>query len=517
MSAPATTPVASHNQVLVVATLGGVDAGKSSLTGVLTSNVPDDGKGSARQHVLRHEEERVHGRTSDPSLTYVGFDAAGKFIPITWNSKQQQQAASAASSQQSKGDVGELTRTVNLLDCCGHLRYLSTSIARFVATRPHFALVMVDYTSGYLNPMTLHHLNLCCAMQCRVVLVLTKTDAAPKAVSQATLQALKTGLSRFPTECFPQKLWMVRSPEDTDKLFENNMQLMKHYTPIFAVSSVTMKGVDLLQRFLYLYPVTDNSPTMRVFKHAPSTLALFYLDRSYTVRGIGSSVFSGFVVHGTIHAPSEVWFGPFSDGRKGLRTKGIAAATASSSASSDDGVCIIPVRFVRVRVKSLQVNHETVTDANTAQCTAAAVTPLRHAEQAAACIHRFRPGHVLVTDLTQFSPETFGVCMRFELELLVTHHATTIQKGYQCVCHTQCVRQSVRILSIDDVYDTDKKVKVDDTSVLRSGYHARITVEWMRFPELLICGSRVVLREGEIRAIGRVARLHLSDVRIETT
>ena len=46
-----------------VAVVGNVDAGKSTLLGVLTHGVLDNGRGYARQRLFRHKHEMESGRT----------------------------------------------------------------------------------------------------------------------------------------------------------------------------------------------------------------------------------------------------------------------------------------------------------------------------------------------------------------------------------------------------------------------------------------------------------------------
>jgi hypothetical protein len=59
-------PAQGHHLDLRVAVVGNVDAGKSTLVGVLTGPVAflDDGRGLARSRVLRHKHEAETGRTS---------------------------------------------------------------------------------------------------------------------------------------------------------------------------------------------------------------------------------------------------------------------------------------------------------------------------------------------------------------------------------------------------------------------------------------------------------------------
>ena len=63
-----------------VAVVGNVDAGKSTLLGVLTNGVLDDGRGNARQSLFRHKHEIESGRTSSVGNDILGFDANGDVV-----------------------------------------------------------------------------------------------------------------------------------------------------------------------------------------------------------------------------------------------------------------------------------------------------------------------------------------------------------------------------------------------------------------------------------------------------
>ncbi len=47
-----------------IAVIGNVDSGKSTLVGVLTKCIMDDGRGSARSKVFNFDHEQKNGRTS---------------------------------------------------------------------------------------------------------------------------------------------------------------------------------------------------------------------------------------------------------------------------------------------------------------------------------------------------------------------------------------------------------------------------------------------------------------------
>lgn len=67
---------------LRTAVLGHVDAGKSTLLGVLTQGDLDNGRGRARLNLFRHLHEIQTGHTSSISREILGFDSVGN--PLTY-------------------------------------------------------------------------------------------------------------------------------------------------------------------------------------------------------------------------------------------------------------------------------------------------------------------------------------------------------------------------------------------------------------------------------------------------
>ena len=57
-----------------------VDAGKSSLLGVLVKGDLDDGRGKARVNLFRHKHEIETGRTSSVGMEIMGFDSKGQVV-----------------------------------------------------------------------------------------------------------------------------------------------------------------------------------------------------------------------------------------------------------------------------------------------------------------------------------------------------------------------------------------------------------------------------------------------------
>lgn len=57
-----------------------VDAGKSTMLGVLVKGNLDDGRGKARVNLFRHKHEVESGRTSSVGMEIMGFDTLGNVV-----------------------------------------------------------------------------------------------------------------------------------------------------------------------------------------------------------------------------------------------------------------------------------------------------------------------------------------------------------------------------------------------------------------------------------------------------
>lgn len=57
-----------------------VDAGKSTMLGVLVKGGLDDGRGKARVNLFRHKHEIESGRTSSVGMEIMGFDSKGDVV-----------------------------------------------------------------------------------------------------------------------------------------------------------------------------------------------------------------------------------------------------------------------------------------------------------------------------------------------------------------------------------------------------------------------------------------------------
>jgi elongation factor 1-alpha len=273
---------------VTVAALGNVDAGKSTLVGVLTTGRLDDGKGLARSYASRYKHEVLTGRTSAVSMRLLGFSGDsvvnhGLVDPL---------------------DEAEVYRRsdklVLLVDVGGHERYLRTALRGLFSSQPDYVMLVVAANSG-VQRMTKEHLGIAVALGIPIFVVVTRIDIAPQEVFQRTVddvvRVLKMpGVSKIP--------YVVRDVGDV--VLAARAISTGRIAPVFFVSSVTGHGLDLLLRFLSLLP------RRRKWDHNGDLL--MYISDIYLVKGVGVVV-GGLVERGVVRVGDKVWVGPYSDGK----------------------------------------------------------------------------------------------------------------------------------------------------------------------------------------------------------
>jgi GTPase len=161
-----------------VAVVGNVDAGKSTLLGVLTHGELDNGRGHARQKLFRHKHEMESGRTSSVGNDILGFDGEGNVV-----NKPEHGALDWVKICEKSSKV------ITFIDLAGHERYLKTTVFGMTGHAPDFGMLMVGANAGIIG-MTKEHLGLALALSVPVFVVVTKIDMCPANVLQDNLKML---------------------------------------------------------------------------------------------------------------------------------------------------------------------------------------------------------------------------------------------------------------------------------------------------------------------------------------
>lgn len=281
-------PDDQHSIEVRVSVLGGVNAGKSTLLGVLTQGELDNGRGSARLNMFRHRHEIQSGRTSCISHEALGFDTQGNVINLALDMMTAEEISEKSS------------KLVTFMDLAGHRRYLKTTVQALTGYSPHFSMLVVSAEG--INSMTYEHLDLIQALDISYFIVVTKIENTSP---DATLTKLKSILASIECKKIP---FLVQTNDDV--ITAGTKQFPEQIVPIFYVSNVTGDGLDLLTRFLFLLsPGISNAEKERL-EQEPTE---FIVDEIFKIPGVGSVV-GGLLIKGMLIEDTEMRIGPLQDG-----------------------------------------------------------------------------------------------------------------------------------------------------------------------------------------------------------
>ncbi|CAB3397638.1 unnamed protein product [Caenorhabditis bovis] len=406
-----------------VAVVGNVDAGKSTLLGVLTHSALDDGRGLARTKLFRHKHEFESGRTSSVGNDILGFDVHGEVV-----NKPDPHNHNLDWVQISK----ECSKLITFIDLAGHEKYLKTTIFGMTGHMPDYTMLMIGANMGIIGT-TKEHLSLALSLAVPVYLVVTKIDMCPPQILEETMKniaRLVKSAKKMPV--------IVRNLDDVIHAASNFPS--NRVCPIFQVSNVEGTNLPLLRQFLNIVPLRREL--------CENDAAHFQIDDVYWVEGVGTVV-SGTMLAGTVNVNDVLLLGPTSTGD-----------------------------FIPLPVKSIHRKRMPVTSVRCGQTASFALRKITKKE--------VRKGMVMVDPKT--NPKS---SMVFEAEILILHHPTTIKTNYQAMLHIGSIRQTATLIS------TTKEV-------LRTGDRDKVQFKFIRQPEYIRPGTRMVFREGRTKAVGQV-------------
>ena len=405
--------------------IGNVDSGKSTLIGVLYSNQLDDGRGKARMNILKHPHEKKTGRTSSISQNFIKADD---------------------------------NTCVNFIDLAGHEKYLKTTIRGLSGYYIDFAIIIVGANMG-VSRMTREHLSIVLALKIPFIVVITKTDLAPKNVYNETLLDIFKSIER-------------RDPLNLKPLFigkkYKEIDISKNY-PIISVSNKTGKNIDILKRFLYklnprygsgcIYnsqPLTPQQPLTPI----DNDIIEFSIDCKYNVKGVGI-VLSGKCIIGNLYKNDTLYIGP------------------------SNGI------WLEVIIKTFHNNfRENITSLheNESGCIAIKIINAKKDE-----IKNFKikTGMILTKSTKDKTFNNFTASI-----FIFNNHSTTIRENYEPIINCRRVTQCAKIINIKNTQT--------NTSIIRGGDKAIIDFKFIYKPEYIQPNDYFVFREGKTRGVGVV-------------
>ncbi|KAH8668485.1 GTP-binding protein 1 [Xylariales sp. PMI_506] len=368
-----------------IAVVGNVDAGKSSMLGVLVKGDLDDGRGKARVNLFRHKHEIETGRTSSVGMEIMGFDTMGNVV-----------TSDTPGRKLSWEDIGKRSaKVITFTDLAGHEKYLRTTVFGLLSSSPNYCLLMVAANNGLIG-MSKEHLGIALALNVPVMVVVTKIDICPPNILEQTIQQITKILKSPGARKIPI---FIRNREEC--INTATQFVSQRICPIFQVSNVTGENLDLVRTFLNILPHHGRYDADADFE--------FTVNDTFSVPFVGTVV-SGIVKSGVIHAGDNVWIGPDSNGN-----------------------------FAPTNVRSIQRKRLDVPAASAGQSASFALRKARRKD--------VRKGMVVLPKVEgQAAPK---VTREFIAEVLILSHATTIKTKYQAMLHVGAVAQTCAIIDID--------------------------------------------------------------------
>jgi GTPase len=374
-----------------VAVVGNVDAGKSTMLGVLVKGNLDDGRGKARVNLFRHKHEIESGRTSSVGMEIMGFDTHGDIV-----------ASNVPGRKLTWSEIGTRSaKVISFTDLAGHERYLRTTVFGLLSSSPNYCLLMVAANNGLIG-MSKEHLGIALALNVPVMVVITKIDICPPHILEQTITQVTRILKSPGARKIPI---LVKNREQT--ITTATQFVSQRICPIFQVSNVTGECLDLVRTFLNILPHHGHYDAQAPFE--------FHVNDTFSVPFVGTVV-SGIVKSGVIHAGDTVLIGPDSLGQ-----------------------------FQTTNIRSIERKRIPVPMCCAGQSASLALKRIRRKE--------VRKGMVVLPKLDGPAAAAAPKVYRdFVAEVLILSHATTIRPKYQAMLHVGPVSQTCAIIDIDREY-----------------------------------------------------------------
>lgn len=368
-----------------IAVVGNVDAGKSSLLGVLVKGDLDDGRGKARVNLFRHKHEFETGRTSSVGMEILGFDTRGRVV-----------ASDTPGRKLSWEEIGKRSaKVITFTDLAGHERYLRTTMFGMMSTAPNYCLLMVAANNGLIG-MSKEHLGIALALNVPIMVIITKIDICPPNILAETI----TQITRVLKSPGARKIPIFIKNRD-DCVNTATQFVSQRICPVFQISNVTGQNLDLVRTFLNILPHHGRYDAGGAFE--------FHVNDTYSVPFVGTVV-SGIVKSGVAHAGDAIWIGPDANGH-----------------------------FAPTTIRSIERKRLGVPAASAGQSASFALKKMRRKD--------VRKGQVALHRTDDTTPPR--VYREFVAEVLILSHATTIKRKYQATLHVGPVHQTCAILDMD--------------------------------------------------------------------
>ena len=431
------------NEISIVV-CGPVDAGKSSLVGVLTTGELDDGRGKARKNIFNHSHEQESGRTSCISqniIKYIEKDGYMELLSTKINRKYDPKIVKKINMDITSGD-----KVVSLIDLAGHEKYLKTTVFGITGMFPDRGIIVIGANTG-ITKLTREHIGIMLYTNIPFMIVITKIDMAPEGIYEDLKKSIK-------------KLFQKNAPHMTPQYIENDMDVNElnhndnYIIPIISVSNKSGYMIDNLHKIIYNIPQRDK------FKNQKEHGTIIYLDSHFSVMGTGLVV-SGTVKDGVIKVKQKMYMGPFNGEMVPITIRSIHNNMREDVSMIGPNVqgCFA-IRFL-----------DTVIPRN-----------------------MIRKGMVIIDNIDNWKN---NIVSSFVANVKILHHSSALKKGYRPMVHCGPIKQVAELSFLDN-----------DMKSMKTGDNELVRFTFVRHPELIEENMILFFRDGSTKGVGEVVSVN---------
>jgi len=435
----------THKEEIIIAVCGPVDAGKSSLVGVLTKGELDNGRGSARSKVLHHNHELESGRTSSITLNPIKYKSQNGIISLnSTKGRKKTEAKYIQKLQFSDNNYNNKEKVISFIDLAGHEKYLKTTIFGVTGMFPDRGIVVIGANTG-ITKLTREHLGILLYLNIPFIISITKIDLAPIEIYQKLKNRIKKLLNK---NNFNKIVYFINDSKDSDT-YLNNMINNNDIIPVISISNKDGTNIENLHKIIY-----NIKPRDKFVKEVDKTVV--YLDSNFTVPGIGLVV-SGTIRGKNINVKDKMYIGPVNG------------------------------EFYPITIRSIHnsIREDVNTIGNGVQgCFAIKFTNSKQILTR----NQIKKGFVLIDNIVNWKE---NITDRFTAKIKVLHHSSMINNGYCPVIHCGSIRQSASIELIGNEY-------------LKSQENGTVTFKFKNNKEFIEKNMIFFFRDGLTKGVGEI-------------
>jgi GTPase len=355
-------------------------------------------------------------------------------------------------------------------DLAGHEKYYKCTAKEISNSFLDYVAIIINSGSG-IQIMTREHIALAYSLRIPMFIIFTKLDTTPQNIYNMNLEYIKSYYENKMNLniCVINNLRELETFKNTCKYGKNCQTI-----PLFPASNVSGVGIDVIREFLKeLKKVID-------YEEFVDKDVNFQISRTYHVQGIGLVV-SGNMKSGKVTKGDVLYLGPNANGFQREGNSNTIISTPLEYGTPN----YTPINnFYKVVVKGIHNNFQEHVDF--LQAGYSGCFNIKPVGRTILKRGMIRPGMRILSNVKSV--------YQFDAKIKIYNSSSTITKNYQPVMHCGGISQTVQIVKMDKEY-------------LRSYDEAIITFKFLYYPEYLEPGNIFIMREGSLKALGKVLKV----------